>query len=296
MKKLILFFSVFTLILSVTVFTVSADAKSLLPTDVSKWKAVDAGGESAKAEIKNGATVVSGSVQSWPCVTYSMSKDAQITVPIKGYAIEYDISIDKGQTNILIYMKGDTPDNDANGKHFQFPNCIDTPNKDAGSGDIKAGDYKGVITIEDMMKSSGFPADCANSDNTITFSGITIFSVAGANVTVNKFQIVQANGSSANTSSQSGTSSVVSTTSSSAALSNESKVSSSSVSTANSSTANSSTANSSAVSSNASSAADTASTADDTPDSTWYYIIGGAAVVAIIVVAVIIVVRNKKKQ
>jgi hypothetical protein len=284
MKKLLLFISVFTLILSITVFAVSAETKSLLPTDVSKWKPVDAGGESAKAAIKDDATVVSGSVQSWPNVSYSMSADERITVPIKGYAIEYDFVIDKGQSNIVLYMKGDTPAADVSGKHFQFPECIDTPNKDAGSGDIKQGSYKGVITLEDMMKNAKFPTDCANSDNTITFSGLTIYTVSGAAVTVNKFQLVQADKSSTSSDSSSSASSA---STSSSILTSESKT--------NSSSAASSAKSTPAASSKAGSVSDTASTAEETPDSTWYYIIGGVALVAIIVTVVVIVVKRKKK-
>lgn len=271
MKKLLLFILVFTLILSIAAFSASAEAKSLLPTDVSKWSPVDYGGERATAVIKDGATVVSGSVASWPNVTYTMTEAEYITVPIKGYAIEYDFSVDKGQTNIVVYFKS--------GDSFQFPNCIDTPNKDPGSGDIKAGTYKGVITIEDMMKSANFPAGSANSDNTITFTGITIFSVSGATVTVKKFQLVEADQSSTGSESKSNSSSAVSTTSSVVGKSNSSSAASSQKPT----------------SSVSSKAAETSQIVDVEPSSaTWYYIIGGIAVVAIVVVVVVIV--NKKKK
>ncbi|HOJ47873.1 MAG TPA: hypothetical protein PLD48_03250 [Bacillota bacterium] len=271
MKKLCLFILAVTLILGTAVFSASAETTSLLPTDVSKWRKVDAGGESATVVIQDGATVVSGSVASWPNVTYTMTEDEYVTVPIKGYAIEYDISLDKGQTNVLILFK--------DGKNFQFPNCIDTPNKDPGSGDIKAGAYKGVITIEDMMKNQSFPANVANADDTITITGITIFTVSGATVTVNKFQIVEADESSVGSESEAGS---------------ESKSDSSSAVSSASSAASAAGASSAASSDKPASSAEASQPAEGASSAIWYYIIGGAAVVAIIIIVAVVVSKKKK--
>jgi hypothetical protein len=290
MKKLLLFISVFTLILSITIFSASAETKALLPTDVSKWKSVEVNGENATAVIKDGATVVSGSVQAWPNVSYSMGEAEHIKVPIKGYAIEYDIVVDKGASNIFLYFKGETPEVNSGDKTFLFMHCIDTDKKDAGSGDVLAGTYKGVITLEDMMKNAKFPANCANDDNTITFSGISIYSVSGATVTVNKFQLIQATESTTSTSSTASTSSATSVGTSSAA----SSAASSSASKASSVSAASSVKSNSSGSSLAASFSVSSAPVESTTDYTWYYITGGVVAVCIVIIVVVIIKKNRK--
>ena len=191
MKKLLLITTVIALTLSVLALTVSAEPASLLPEDASVWKSNSANGEDASIKIEEGVTVVFGSADSWPSANYSMEKNDWITIPTEDYVLEYDFSLDIGHTNMTLFLKGNTPDNYTDGTHFSIVNCIDGP-KDEGSGDLFAGTYTGAIKIEDMINQEGFPKDTINDDNTLTVSGLRVFTVFGANVKINKLEFVEA--------------------------------------------------------------------------------------------------------
>jgi len=191
MKKLLLITTVIALTLSVLALTVSAEPASLLPEDASVWKSNSANGEDASIKIEGGATVIFGSANSWPSANYSMEENDWITIPTEDYVLEYDFSLDIGHTNMTLFLKGNTPDNYTDGTHFSIVNCIDGP-KDEGSGDLFAGTYTGAIKIEDMINQEGFPKDTINDDNTLTVSGLRVFTVFGANVKINKLEFVEA--------------------------------------------------------------------------------------------------------
>lgn len=285
MKKVISCLAIFTLILSILMVPVSAETKSLLPADASKWGSVAAGGENATVTIENGATVISGSAQSWPCATYDMDTANQITVPVAGTVLEYDFSLDVGSTNISIFMKGETPKS-FDKSFFSIVKCIESSTKDAESGDLTAGAYKGTITLDQIVAHEDFPDAALNADGTLTISGIEIFTVFGAKVVVNKMNIVTG-----------GTSSESSAATSSEATSSEATSSVVNNETSNtSSTTSSVTANTSSTVSKATSSVSvtTSSQVDDNSglDTIWYVVIGVAAVAIIIVIAVI----TKKKK
>ncbi|PKM62679.1 MAG: hypothetical protein CVU97_04075 [Firmicutes bacterium HGW-Firmicutes-21] len=190
MKKFIAFIAICSIVLSLSFLSVSAEtAKSLLPEDVSVWKSYDAGGETANAKLEGDATVIWGSTVSWPSVGYSMEVNDYITVSIEDTVIEYDFELDVGKTNISIFMKGDTPDKH-DGKYISIIKFIESENIELESGDLYPGTYKGAFSISELVSHPDFPFETDN-DETLTISGIRIFTVSGATVIINKLRIVE---------------------------------------------------------------------------------------------------------
>lgn len=272
MKKLLVGFLVLSLAISISLFYASAETTSLLPENVSDWKSVSEQTKTATAEIKDGTTVISGSTQFWPSVAYSMPEEKQVTVPIEGMSVEYEFMVDKGASNIFIYFKGATPEN-PDDNFFKLMDCIDTPNKDAGSSDVTAGTYKGAVRLDEMTANFNFPGTAVNDDNTITFSGLSIYSVAGATVTVNKLQIVPTNTVTESNVTQ--------------------NISEQSTILSDNNTSGEASAAETTITSDESDNQEKTDDSEEDIDPIWYAVLGGAALIAFIIV---IIVAAKKKN
>jgi len=266
MKKLIVLCSVFVLVISMSGILASAETTSLLPDDDTVWQGlqyVDANGNTEDINVKtqDGVTEFWGSTIGWPCAAYSAAEADWITVPVEGMSLQYDITIDVGRTNILLFMKGETP-NSFTDKYFTISQTDD---------DVAAGTYSGTLSLEDITTNEFFPASALNDDGTLTISGLKIFSVAGATVTVNKLVIVS--DSEVNTSQdESSVVSEESLTGTTSFVDEDSDVSA------------------------AESENDASDINEEEPgenDNTIWYIVGGIGVVALI--AVIVVAMKKKK-
>lgn len=277
MKKLLVLLTAITLVLSISAFMVSAQSTSLLPEDASVWGSYayeDANTgttENAIVTIENGSTVIGGSKAGWPCAVYNMEEADWVTVPIEGNVLKYEFSVDTARTNIILFFKGDTPEN-YNGNSFTISRCFD-PSFIIGTDDIMAGTYSGTIKLSDIVEHTDFPAAAKNDDDTLTISGLKIFSVGGANITIKTFEIASE--------------SEVSTTSS-----NESITSLEDSTASETSLDDKDNSDISSVESSVVSLDNSAETPEENNNTIWY-IVGGVGVVA--VVAILVFVFKKKK-
>ncbi|MDD4164835.1 MAG: hypothetical protein PHD46_04430 [Eubacteriales bacterium] len=208
MKKLFITSAVFAIIFSVCLISASAVTTSYLPEDPSVWKSfAEDGPENVTVTIEDGATVVrSDGTAHWPCAALNLSEEDQITVPIEGTSLEYDFTVDGGKSSILFFMKGDSPDSYTQNMYIRMVNCVPELGM-ALEADIAPGTYSGTITLEEMFKNMSTYQEALklakNDDNTLTFSGLKIYSVGGSVVTVNKFQFITTEEISATSSDES---------------------------------------------------------------------------------------------
>lgn len=129
----------------------------------------------------------------WPCADRMYSDEEIITVSIDDYSLVYDFTVEVGQTNINFYLT------DGFGSSASYTICNNTLGNvgyDAGSGDLHAGSYTGVIRLTDFVNSTKFyhseefPAGIITENNELIFTGIQVYSVNGSTVTIRKLDLV----------------------------------------------------------------------------------------------------------
>ena len=189
MKKLLSCLLVLSLIGAALCLTLTSGADAptyeLIDPDA-QWTDVPNGGCTVSIEKKNGAVVFSGSAPgTWPATqcTYAES----ITVPVENYSLKYEFEVDAGNTNITFFFGS---------AHFPLSStALGDVNFEAGSGDLMPDTYKGTIKLSDLVKattnlnSTPFP-ESAVVDGNLEFTGIVVYSVAGATITVKKLELV----------------------------------------------------------------------------------------------------------
>ena len=289
MKKLIAIMAILTLVISISLIPVSAATTSLLPTDATAWKSFSAGdnNENVNVKIDNGATIVTSTgTTSWPCAALSLGKAESYTVPIEGTSFEYDFTVANGKSNIMLFFNGGTPDVVIGTDYARLVDCISNFGITDNS-DVPVGTYTGTITLKDMTSSAGFPKTSINADKTVTISGIKIYSVGGAVVTVNKLQLVASSNVSTESSTPATVVSSTSTSNSSIATSSVSQVSNDSSKSSTTSSKPTVTSGTTSVTSNQSSG-----DVNNDNDIIWYIVIA-VAVVAVIAVAIIAIKKKK---
>lgn len=125
--------------------------------------------------------------QGWPNVEFHYPEADRQTYAIDGYALYYDFTA-TGNNNITLFFT------DSTGKEYSFPLAnsalyLNTNQYETGSGDFKAGEFKGFVPLADLVKAfnllnnNQFPAG-AVEDGTITFSGVQVW-VSGAGAACN---------------------------------------------------------------------------------------------------------------
>ena len=125
--------------------------------------------------------------QGWPNVEFHYPEADRQTYEIDKYALYYDFTV-TGNNNITLFFT------DSTGKEYSFPLAnsalyLNTNQYETGSGDFKAGEFKGFVPLADLVKAfnllnkNQFPAG-AVEDGTITFSGVQVW-VSGAGAACN---------------------------------------------------------------------------------------------------------------
>ena len=195
MKRIIALFV--SLILVCACFAVTAGAEegsySLIPSEdtVDNWVKTACQGYNVEIEYVDGAAVFSAE-SVWPCAEYFYNDDEIITVSIEDYSFVYDFSVSTGATNINFTLT------DGFGSSVAYSianNSLGSVFYDSGSGDLFAGDYKGVVKLSDFVNSTmffenrAFPSNLI-VDGKITFSAIQVYSVSGATVTIRELALV----------------------------------------------------------------------------------------------------------
>ncbi|MBR4278789.1 MAG: hypothetical protein IKT34_01310 [Clostridia bacterium] len=191
MKRLLAVSVALVLMLCVSVFSVSAaDTYKLIPTDAD-WTTVPCEGYEITVNVTENEAVFSADGY-WPAAETNYGSKV-IKASIDDYSLVYDFSVSTGNTNINLYLS------DGFGSSATYTLCNNTLGNvsyDPGSGDIAAGDYKGVIKLSDFVKSTAFlnstafPAGMITADNEIIITGIQVYSVAGATVTIKQLELV----------------------------------------------------------------------------------------------------------
>ncbi|MBR5779667.1 MAG: hypothetical protein IKY21_03460, partial [Clostridia bacterium] len=135
-----------------------------------------------------GDVLTVNAVENWPCIQAYYAE--AITVTVADYYLEYDFTVEGAANMNFIFGNGGT---------FSISNSalsLEEGQVDAGSGDLLAGSYKGVIALSDLVaatanyQSAAFPA-AEVVDGELTFAGLNIFSVGtDVDVVVNKFALV----------------------------------------------------------------------------------------------------------
>lgn len=195
MKRIAIISMVLLFAVVISAFSVSAaDSYKLIYKDAD-WQYTDNGGCRVSADFSSGNAVFSGSAEgTWPSTECDYAPDKQIKVKIDDYSLSYDFTVEGGATNISIRFLN------ADGVMKPFPianNCLGDVNYDTGSGDLYAGDYKGTIKLTDLVNAKQFfentPFDKSyvSKDNELLISGVQVYSVNGAKVTVRKLDIVK---------------------------------------------------------------------------------------------------------
>ncbi|MBO5767432.1 MAG: hypothetical protein J6R49_02795, partial [Clostridia bacterium] len=200
-----------------------------------------------------------------------------------------DFTVSGGNTNINFYF---TDGFGGSATYTIANNTLGDVNYDAGSGDLFDGEYKGAIKLSDFVNSTAFlnegkfNSEFITEDNEIIFTGIQVYSVNGATITVRALDIVANDDVQIpeDTSSEApAESEAVSEAESEAESKTESVTESKTESKTESAT------ESEAVSATESEPADDASEGLGI----WLYVIIGLAVIAVI--AVVVVLAKKKK-
>lgn len=185
-----------TLILAMVLGTFAVSAAptkefSLIPGADAAWTDIPVYGASVTTEYKDDGTVVfAGSVSgTWPSVKHYYAEPVVANVETDSLVIDFNVT--GGSTNIVLYFT------DNGGAEYSYTVCNSTfadRNYDSGSGDLYDGDYTLTISLADFVATtklydgSAFPAN-AIVDGTLKFSGIEVYSVNGAAVTVKKLAV-----------------------------------------------------------------------------------------------------------
>ena len=193
MKRILVSLLVSVLMLSLCVLSVGAEGgKTLIPLD-SEWTTVPYEGYDITVNVTDSAAVFSAEGY-WPCAQTYYDEENIITASIDEYSLVYDFSVDVGQTNINFYF---TDGFGSSGSYSISNNALGSVSYDPGSGDLQAGDYRGVMKLSDLvnstmnLQSKTFPSDMITEDNELIFNGIEIYSVNSATVTIRTLEIVK---------------------------------------------------------------------------------------------------------
>ena len=266
----------------------AAESYDLIPSadKADDWKKTACQGYNIEIEYTDEATVFSAE-SVWPCADFTYADEDRITVSVEDYTLVYDFSVSTGATNINFTFTDGFGSSDT---YSIANNTLGTVSYDGGSGDLYAGDYKGVIKLTDLVNatmffgSKAFPSNLV-VDGKLTFAAIQVYSVSGATVTVRELSLVPNE-----------------EVPEEPAESSEVVEESSEVIAESSEDITESVADSVAVSDTESTVASTAESVEESTDTTvnedeglgvWLYVIIGAAVV--VVIAVIVVIAKKKK-
>lgn len=291
MKRILVAAFALVLVLSMSVFSVSAaDSYDLIPLD-GEWTTTPYEGYDITVNVTEEAAVFSAEGY-WPAADCYYADDDVITVSIDDYSLVYDFSVEVGMTNINFTFT------DGFGSNATFTICnntLGTVSYDSGSGDLHAGEYKGVIRLSDFVNSTkflngeAFPSGIIGADNTLTFTAIQVYSVSSATVTIRELALVPNEEAGAPTGGATGTESSEAPVESSEDESEEESEEESKTESKEDSEAVS-VAESTATS-------DTESTADNTDnDGLSTTAIIAIVVAAVVVIAVIVFIVVKKKK
>ena len=152
-----------------------------------QWDDKAHGGCTVSLEAKeDGSYVFSGSLpNTWPAKECNYSDP--ITVPVDHYSLVYDFDVDGGNTNITFFFGS---------AHFPLSNsALGDVNYEAGSGDLMPDVYKGTVKLSDLIHATtnlngeAFP-ESAVTDGKLTFTGLAVYSVAGATITVRALELI----------------------------------------------------------------------------------------------------------
>ena len=194
MKRIIITLFAACLVLSMSVFSANAaESYELIPQGAT-WVKTDNGGASVTVTEGEDAIVFSGSVPgTWPCAETNYTSDTVISANIDEYSLVYDFTVEGGTTNMNFYFS----DGFGNSCAYTIANnTLGDVNYDAGSGDLYDGVYTGAVKLSDFVNASAlydgskFNLDYVTEDNEIIFTGIQVYSVNGATVTIRALDIV----------------------------------------------------------------------------------------------------------
>lgn len=197
MKKLITVITAAAMLCVLLCFGTSAEGLSLLP-DNGAWSPDDNGGCTCTVTFAGGEVVFEGSQPgTWPCTKNFFSPDESHGVDISLYALHYDFIVENGgNTNISFYFSKDLESMD-NGCVFTLSNtALGDVSYDAGSGDLAVGTYAGYIPLTEfvasttLLGSNTFDSSYIDADNKIYFTGVQVYSVSGAKITVYALELV----------------------------------------------------------------------------------------------------------
>ena len=196
MKKLITVITAAALLCAMFCFGASAEAYNLVP-DNDAWYPEDNGGCTCSVTFTSSDATFDGSVSgTWPATFNYFSPEESCGVDINEYALHYDFTVENGQTNILFFFSKNLDDMD-NGLQYTICNtALGDVNYEGGSGDLQAGTYAGYIPLTELVESKtllngiSFDKSFIDADNKLYFTGIKVYSVGGAVVTVYDLEIV----------------------------------------------------------------------------------------------------------
>ncbi len=193
MKKILVTLVSVILVVSLCSVFASALTVNLIPSDA-QYDKVDAQGHTATITFTDGKAVVS-SDGSWPSVKALYAADKIVTADVDKYSIHYDFTVAGGETNISFLFSKSATDPD-NGLLYPISNNkLEGAKFTQGSGDLQAGTYTGTMKLSDLVNSSTNLDKVAFDksfvvDGKLIFSGIQVYSVNGATVTINALELV----------------------------------------------------------------------------------------------------------
>ena len=188
MKKTLTFILVLSLLAAVLCLPMSAEKTTykLIPTDQG-WADIPNQGASVTVRKDGGSYIFSGSNPgTWPAT--SLTYDEPITVSVENTTLKYDFDVDAGNTNITFVIGS---------YHYPLSNtALGDVNYEAGSGDLFSATYSGSFKLSKLVESKknlgGDPFDKSQVvDGKLTFTGIVVYSVSGAVITVRKLELVE---------------------------------------------------------------------------------------------------------
>ncbi|MBQ2253854.1 MAG: hypothetical protein II325_01710 [Clostridia bacterium] len=182
---------IFAMVLGTVAVSAETELKTLIPAKDATWTDIPHGGVSVTTDYKDDGTVVfAGSVVgSWPCIEHWYA--TPIVANVETDSLVVDLTVAGGNTNINLFFT------DAAGNVYGYTLCnsmFADRNYDAGSGDLMPDDYVLTISLKDfvattkLLGGTAFPAE-AYADGKLTFAGIQVYSVNGAEVTVRSLAI-----------------------------------------------------------------------------------------------------------
>ncbi|MBE6540060.1 MAG: hypothetical protein E7674_04885 [Ruminococcaceae bacterium] len=141
----------------------------IFPTLDGLWVKTDVEGDSINIEYSQGKTVINGSTAGkWPSAKAVFPNPVYIG---EGTYLVYDLSFDVGKTSFRL-----------NGENYVHKFMSD--NLEAGTSDLLPGSYSGAISYEQLVELLG-----ANEDGLVAITDMTVFTVDGAEITVNTFKL-----------------------------------------------------------------------------------------------------------